>query len=241
MLFTELYFLDTYAYKMDEAIEVYETALGRYTKRTTSYGDWDLRTVIKDHLCQLYYHKAKAAESAGTQFDHWVSKLEDLAKTRDVKRMQDASVSEDSSLVLGLWYRLHGKEQEAKRCFRTQILNGIDILTDEDSMNDLFAYITLAITLLKAGDRENAGAVFAVIIAPLDRLKVIQRAALVMRTRSQNKRPLGHYFTRPTLQLSSSRCRLRRRNQRLQILRKISKSQPTTRMMAWSQPTTKLT
>ena len=169
-------FLDIYAYKMDEAIEVYETTLERLPKRTASSESWDPRIWIKYSLCQLYYHKAKAAECAGTHFDDWVLKLEMLAKA-NTKDVQDVSASEDPSLMLGLWYRLHGREQEAKSCFRMQILNGIDTLTDDDPENDLFGYMTLAQTLLKAGDRENAGAAFAVTTAPLDRLKEKRRAA----------------------------------------------------------------
>lgn len=170
-------FLDRYANKMDEAIEVYETALERLPKQTTGNDFWGSRIWINDSLCQLYYHKAKAAEGAGTHFDHWVLKLEGLANTSNAKGVQDVSASEDASLMLGLWYRLHGREQEAKLCFRRQILNGIDTLTDDDLGNDMFGYINLALTLLKAGDRENAGAAFAVTTAPLDRLKDIRRAA----------------------------------------------------------------
>ena len=169
-------FLNRYAYKMDEAIEAYETVLERLAKRTTGTGFWTLR-MTKNRLCQLYYHKAKAAESAGIHFDHWVSKLEGLAKTSNAKDVKDVSASEDSSLMLGLWYRLHGREQEAKRCFRRQILNGIDTLTDDDPENDIYGYLTLGLALLKAGDRKNAGAAFAATIAPLDRLKDRRRAA----------------------------------------------------------------
>ena len=171
-------FLNKYAYKMDEAIEVYETTLESLPKRTTSSEFWYPGTWIKDSLCQLYYHKAKTAECAGTPFDDWVLKLEGLAKASNAKDVQDVSASENSTLMLlGLWYRLHGREQEAKSCFRPQILNGIDTLTDDDPENDLFGYMTLAATLLKAGDRENAGAAFAVTTAPLDRLKEKRRAA----------------------------------------------------------------
>ena len=163
-------FLNRYAYKMDEAIEVYETALERFSKHWSA-------TAIKDCLCQLYYHKAKVAENAGTNFDLWVSKLEGLAKSSSAKGVRDTFVTQDPYLMLGLWYRLHGNEQEARHCFRTDILNGIDTLTDDDPENDMFGYMTLAVTLLKAGDRENAGAAFAVTTAGLDRLKADRQAA----------------------------------------------------------------
>lgn len=170
-------FLYKYADNMDEAIETYETALERSLSQTTSSNSWSPTMLIKDRLCPLYYHKAKDAECAGTHFDGWVSKLEGLVKTSDAKNVGDVFASNDSSLVLGLWYRLHGREHEAKLCFRKLILDGIDTLTDDDPENDMSGYITLALTLLKAGDRENAGAAFAITTAPLDKLKDSRRRA----------------------------------------------------------------
>ena len=166
-------FLNKYAYKMDEAIEVYETALERFSTQI----DYEFTMTMRDNLCQLYFHKAKAAECAGSDFDHWVSKLERAAKISNTQGVKVGSAYASPSLVLGLWYRLHGKEQEAKLCFLPQILDGIDTLTDDDPENDMDGYMTLAITLLKAGDRRNAGAAFAVAIAPLDRLKDVRQAA----------------------------------------------------------------
>ena len=167
-------FLNRYAYKMNEAIVVYETALERFSTRK---GYEYFFREIKDSLCQLYYDKAEAAERAGAQFDHWVAKLEALTKISNAQDEQNISTSVASSMMLGLWYRLHGREQDAKLCFRPQILDGIDTLTDDDPENDIDGYITLGLTLLKAGDRENARAALAVTTAPLDRLKDVRRAA----------------------------------------------------------------
>ncbi len=102
-------FLNKYAYKMDEAIETYETILELSPKGTTGYDSWSPRILIKNRLCQLYYHKAQAAECAGTHFEHWVTKLEGLAKNDNAKGVQGVFAAEDSSLMLGLWYRLHGR------------------------------------------------------------------------------------------------------------------------------------
>ena len=167
-------FLEIYAYNIDEAIETCERVL---TRQTTCQDFSGLRTMAKDRLSQLYYHKAKAAECTGIRFDHWVTKLEGLGKTSNVKDGNDVSASKYSSLMLGLWYRLHGREQEAKLCFRTQILDCIDTLTDDDPGNDMYGYCDLAPILLIAGDRDNAGAAFAATTLPLDRLKEIRRAA----------------------------------------------------------------
>lgn len=167
-------FLYTYAYKTDEAIETCERVL---SKEKLGQGFSDLRERAKDRLSELYYHKAKAAECAGIRFDHWVTKLESLAQPSNAKDVKGVSASKASSLMLGLWYRLHGREHEAKLCFRTQILDCIDILTDDDPGNDMSGYIDLAPILLKAGDRDSAEAAFAVTTVPLDRLKENRRAA----------------------------------------------------------------
>ena len=167
-------FLNIYAFNIDEAIETCERVL---SKQIPGQDFSDLRKMAKDSLSQLYYHKAKAAECTGIRFDHWVTKLEGLADTSNVKDGKDVSTSKDSSLMLGLWYRLHGREQEAKLCFRTQILDCIDTLTDDDPSNDMSGYCNLAPILLMAGDRDNAGAAFAVTTMPLDRLKENRRAA----------------------------------------------------------------
>ena len=167
-------FLDIYAYKVDEAIETFERVL---SKQTSGKEFWTPCQEAKDRLSQLYYHKAKAAECTGIRFDHWVTKLERLAETSNVKDVRDVSASKDSSLMLGLWYRLHGREQEAKLCFRTQILDCIDTLTDDNLRNYMLGYQDLAFILLTAGDKDNAGAAFAVITEGIDRLKENRRAA----------------------------------------------------------------
>ena len=168
-------FLNKYAYKVDETIETCEMAMDHFPRPKTANSY--VRSRMRSILCQLYYHKAETAESAGTQFDQWVSRLEGLVKTDNEKDTREFNTYKDPFLMLGLWYRLHGKEQDAKKCFRTQVLNGIDILTDDDPENDLNGYVTLAQTLLKAGDKENAAAAFAVTLAPLQRIKDSRRAA----------------------------------------------------------------
>ena len=167
-------FLSIYAYNIDEAIETCERLLSIQIPGQDFSGQ---RKMAKRRLSEMYYHKAKAAECAGIRFDHWVTKLEGLAKSSNAKDVKDDSAPADSSLMLGLWYRLHGREQEAKPCFRTLILGCIDRLTDDDPGNDMYGYCELATTLLIAGDRANAGAAFAVTTLPLDRLKENRRPA----------------------------------------------------------------
>ena len=206
-------FLNIYAYKIDEAIETYERLLS-----TQEVGQEFLdprkgtKKGAKDRLSGLYYHKAQAAECAGIGFDHWVTKLEGLATPSDANDVEDVFASKASSLMLGLWYRLHGREQEAKHCFRTQILNCIDTLTDDDPGNDVFGFCQLAPILLMAGDRVNAGAAFAVTTVPLDRLKEHRRAA----QKASDEDDAANFKTKTLVPLYST------------IIRPLAESQPET-------------
>ena len=128
------------------------------------------------YLSQLYYNEAIAAESHSEPFDHSILKIKNLAKSSITADGEDVFTTKDVSTMLGLWYRVHGKQDEAKSCLKPRILEGIDTLTDDDPENDVWGYRTLAETLLKAGDWENAGAAFAITTAPLDKLKAIRRA-----------------------------------------------------------------
>ena len=46
--------------------------------------------------------------------------------------------------MLGLWYHLQGNNKEAEACFKASILQGINILTDDDPENGIWGYTTLA-------------------------------------------------------------------------------------------------
>ena len=170
-------FLNVYAFNIDEAIEIYERLLSTQDSGQEFLDPREgAKKEAKDRLSELYYHKAQAAESAGIGFDHWVTKLKGLATPSNAKDEEEVFASKISSLMLGVWYRLHGREQEAKLCFRTQILDCIDTLTDDDPNYDMLGYQDLALTLLTAGDKDNAGAAFAVVTESIDRLKANRRA-----------------------------------------------------------------
>lgn len=66
----------------------------------------------------------------------------------------------------GMYLRRYGGTDESKwkACFRDSILQGIDMLGDEDPMNDQSAYASLTEALLAAGARSNA----AVVLMPYE-------------------------------------------------------------------------
>lgn len=168
-------FLHRHMFKTDRAMEVLEEALNSSLTRKSTYDVCSQRRFIVQRLSQIYYDNAIAGESHREPFDHWISKIKNLAKSCMAADGKDILSTKEALIMLGLWYRKHGNLDGAKFCLGPRILEGIDMLTDDDPENDVWAYSTLAETLLKAGDRENAGAAFAVTVAPLDKLKAIRQ------------------------------------------------------------------
>jgi tetratricopeptide (TPR) repeat protein len=65
----------------------------------------------------------------------------------------------------GRWLKDYRKVNESvwKKCFRTRILEELKSLDDADSTNDTDGLCSLALSLLHAGDRKNAGAILAIL------------------------------------------------------------------------------
>ena len=136
--------------------------------------DLGLKNETSEMLSEAYFDGACKAHEAHAKSDVWIQKLNDLAVQRKMTNDKDDETIygiSDASSMLGKWYRLHNNADKAKACFRPAILQGIDILMDDDPDNDMDGYVKLAKTLLHAGDMRNASTAFAVSVAPLDRLK----------------------------------------------------------------------
>ena len=73
--------------------------------------------------------------------------------------------------MLGLWYQEHGNMIEARNCCRTYVLQALDMLSDDDPYNDSTAWLSLSKSLMKARDRGNAAAAYAVVAQQFDKLK----------------------------------------------------------------------
>lgn len=163
----------------EEAMDIWEYVLESTANSKDLWEYYSLLSFCSDQLSQLYFSNAVAAEKEGGRPEYWISKLESLCKHSKSADSEDGVFeTKNASLVLGLWYNMHGRTKEAKACFRAKILEGIDILSDEDPENDLWGYTALAEALLIAGDMTNAAAAFAVTLAPVDRRKALQQAKL---------------------------------------------------------------
>ena len=130
-----------------------------------------LSQTASEKLAQVYFDLAVSAKREGRDPGPWVLKLRDLSKIEE-KPKSDSYVyrSSWSALILGHWLREFEQVEEKvwRDCFRTRVLESLNMLIDEDATNDQQGYYTLAQILLLAGDRENATASYAVALKPLE-------------------------------------------------------------------------
>ncbi|KAI9792037.1 MAG: hypothetical protein M1835_008091 [Candelina submexicana] len=133
-----------------------------------------------DELSQVYFANAVTAEERGLFPGVWIRELEALSHLRGDFNIIGTG---DSSMMIGLWYRLHGEHQKAKAYFRARILEVIEILTDDGPSNDRDGYVTLMETLLHAGDKENAAAAAAMILLDVNKAKDARRAKIALAER----------------------------------------------------------
>ncbi|KAE8149864.1 hypothetical protein BDV25DRAFT_155479 [Aspergillus avenaceus] len=135
--------MNTYASTQDE------TRIG-YTKLKASF------ELAKQFLCDAVsagIGTPAAAAAAG-------SKLENLVKQA---KLDDKSavwiLSSTRAICLGIYYRLCGRDPEARALFRPSVKRGIEILSDDDPENDVLGYVDLMNALLAAGDVKNVTAI----------------------------------------------------------------------------------
>ncbi|MCJ1263980.1 hypothetical protein MMC22_003851 [Lobaria immixta] len=161
----------------DEAMEYWERVLESTADTKNLDEFYGLRINSTDQLSQLYFDRAIKSEKKGLSSDPWISKLDRLS--RQIKGSEgddDVFSMGAASMMLGLWYRLHNKHDKAKVCFTPQILEAIDLLTDDDPENDQWGYCKLALVLLMAGDKVNASPAFAFTTTGIDIRKDARQA-----------------------------------------------------------------
>lgn len=169
------YFLAKVYYSMadneDRAVQLWEDVIANSTSHIEL-----IKSAALNSLSEVYFDRARTAENSEADPAVWVSQLQRLSRIP----IQPAESEEDEfaremgnpSLMLGLWYRLHGKQDEARACFRASILEGIGYLTDKNPYNDRDGYMSLGQALLKAGDKANAMAAVAILVKPFHKFRV---------------------------------------------------------------------
>jgi tetratricopeptide (TPR) repeat protein len=172
-----------FAFKRDEskALEICKAVVSEYLASPPAKGffEWDdrnSRQLAESLLIQIYLRKAFAGHPDASTI--WFTELQDLLQRLEALKMQEAEASvykKEGSSAMGLWHRLHGQPDVAKRLLSELVLEGLRILTDADPDNDIGGYVILGKALLTFGDRRNASVAFAVAGAPPNSFEKMQQ------------------------------------------------------------------
>lgn len=117
----------------------------------------DIKDMVSVSLAEYLLLQAMKAREGSPQATRHILRLEDLAKkkSRSGNVMSTFVRANFPAVLLGLCYRLNGRNNDANDCFRPKISDTVQILSDDDPDNDLEGYGELCDTLMAAGDDKN--------------------------------------------------------------------------------------
>jgi tetratricopeptide (TPR) repeat protein len=124
-----------------------------------------VRKEARTNLSQAYLTRALSEPKGSPKQEAAVNALERLAliKKNTTSRKKDLITANPASLVLGRWYRLEGRTEEANACFRANVKMALQILGDDDPNNDIDGYETLFYILVACEKDTEATGVFNVL------------------------------------------------------------------------------
>lgn len=137
--------------------KIVETFAG--SKEQTEMGETKRQASIC--LARYYFQRALDVGVGSEDAEKYIRKLEKLAKKR-ARFANDSRAfisANDPAVILGLWYRLNGMNEDARACFKPSIQEGLQILSDDDPDNDEQGYFQLAKVFIAAGDDKNVIAI----------------------------------------------------------------------------------
>lgn len=166
--------------QVEQPMQLWETALKRI-----DMGDFAIqkanaktRKIYSNNLALLYFDAAVAARAAASDPEPYAAKLKRLSVVTETSFDDDDAFdfygTGYASMLWGRWLRdyQHAEEAVWRKCFKARALEEIDMLDDDDPSNDTRGLHALAVTLLQAEDRINAGAILAVLFRPLEDLLI---------------------------------------------------------------------
>ena len=115
------------------------------------------RDSIEEYLAGIYTEKARQEHKDGREDKEFVDKLRALAIADEGSSTYKIA---PAAVLLGSYLHETGAAEEStwKACLKPMMLQGIDLLCDNDLGNDLQAYDVLITALIAAGDLDNARA-----------------------------------------------------------------------------------
>jgi tetratricopeptide (TPR) repeat protein len=103
-------------------------------------------------ITQSHFKRALAMPKDSPDRDALVNAMEVLVlgKTKAADEPIEISNVIPAAILLGQWYRLNGRDEDAKACFRAYVKSALQVLSDDDPDNDFEGYLALAKTLIAA-------------------------------------------------------------------------------------------
>ncbi|KAF7596498.1 hypothetical protein BBP40_001370 [Aspergillus hancockii] len=152
--------------RQSKAIAQWEQILKEDIPQSQSY---DALPMLLGKLGPLYLHKAKTSGSDAEAAASYLQKIETLLP--DGVRENDTLLP--PTIYLARYYKTQGDVLRAKQNTREIVKQALEILSDDDEDNDLYAYVNLLTVFVPLEDVENTLACLAMMaIVTNDRIKI---------------------------------------------------------------------
>ncbi|PHH90061.1 hypothetical protein CDD83_4633 [Cordyceps sp. RAO-2017] len=166
LLYLRLALGNTYAYcrRVDDAIFVFEQISLFEARPRGTIPTRRAHAASFQKLAALYKQKALHAGLQSAEAEAWIGKLEAVQRKQnehhnfDMPPVMQGSDVNVASIYLARFYRLLGREPEARELFRGLIRDSLAILSDSEPQNDVFGLDNLLRICIAADDVANAQA-----------------------------------------------------------------------------------
>jgi tetratricopeptide (TPR) repeat protein len=118
---------ERYLSKRDDAMEIWERTIKESANAVKGTGLFKARNEVVRDLCNLYIEKASQLGKDSPVAAKYFEKVKEIGTTGT-----SAVWQYDTASALGVLHRLLGEDEQAKKCFRSRVKAGFDLLTDKD-------------------------------------------------------------------------------------------------------------
>jgi tetratricopeptide (TPR) repeat protein len=149
---------DRYGHDYERAARIWERILDTYRSIKAETEIAEVKWAASINLARHCLKRSVEVGKNTSEAERCGAILERLAK---VKAGSETTIgASESTTMLGAWYKLMGRNEEADACFRVQVKEGLRMLSDDDPTNDMEAYWNLVCVLTAAGDDQTAIGLF---------------------------------------------------------------------------------
>ena len=118
---------ERYLSQRDDAMDIWERTIKDSAKAVKGTGLFKARNAVVRDLCNLYIEKVSQLGKDSPVVAKYFEKVKDIGTPDTFVLWQY-----DTASALGVLHRLLGEDEQAKKCFRSRVKAGFDLLTDKD-------------------------------------------------------------------------------------------------------------